>query len=141
MLLSLTKQPLGKVAPNHLPVGKVVGKVVHKTSSFAKKIISIYSMPYKITAYTYKQAKRLGVIVKPSTDKTKKIDVFRKEGKTKTMKKIASVGAAGMNDFPTFIQKKGLAFAKTRRRLYKMRHERDRHTKGSRGYYADQLLW
>ena len=98
-------------------------------------------MPYKITAYTYKQAKRLGVIVKPSTDKTKKIDVFRKEGKTKTMKKIASVGAAGMNDFPTFIQKKGFAFAKTRRRLYKMRHERDRHTKGSRGYYADQLLW
>ena len=100
-------------------------------------------MPYNITAYTYKQAKRIGVTVKPSTDKTKKIDVFRKEGKgkNKTMKKIASVGAAGMNDFPTYIQKKGLAFAKTRRRLYRMRHERDRHIKGSRGWLADQLLW
>jgi len=102
-------------------------------------------MSYNITAYTYKQAKRIGVTVKPSTDKTKKIDVFRKEGKgkgkNKTMKKIASVGAAGMNDFPTYIQKKGLTFAKTRRRLYRMRHERDRHIKGSRGYYADQLLW
>ena len=100
-------------------------------------------MPYNITAYTYKQAKRIGVTVKPSTDKTKKIDVFRKEGKgkNKTMKKIASVGAAGMNDFPTYIQKKGLTFAKTRRRLYRMRHERDRHIKGSRGWFADQLLW
>jgi len=100
-------------------------------------------MPYNITAYTYKQAKRLGVTVKPSTDKTKKIDVFKRvgKGKNKTMKKIASVGAAGMNDFPTFVQKKGMAFAKTRRRLYKMRHERDRHIKGSRGYYADKLLW
>ena len=100
-------------------------------------------MPYNITAYTYKQAKRLGVTVKPSTDKTKKIDVFKLvgKGKNKTMKKIASVGAAGMNDYPTFIKKKGLTFAKTRRRLYKMRHERDRHVKGSRGYYADRLLW
>ena len=100
-------------------------------------------MPYNITAYTYKQAKRLGVTVKPSTDKTKKIDVFKRvgKGKNKTMKKIASVGAAGMNDFPTFVQKKGMAFAKTRRRLYKMRHERDRHEKWSRGWLADKLLW
>ena len=47
---------------------------------------------YNITDYTYKQAKRLGVQVKPSTNKTKKIDVY-KQGK-----KIASVGANGMND-------------------------------------------
>ena len=100
-------------------------------------------MSYNITAYTYKQAKRLGVTVKPSTDKTKKIDVFKLvgKGKNKTLKKVASVGAAGMNDYPTFIKKKGLTFAKTRRRLYKMRHERDRHVKGSRGFYADVLLW
>jgi len=102
---------------------------------------------YKITNYTYKQAKRLGVVVKPSLDKTKKIDVYRtsKTGtdkkNNKTMKKIASVGANGMNDFPTYIQKKGLTFAKTRRRLYKMRHEKDRKTKWSRGWLADKLLW
>jgi len=101
---------------------------------------------YKITNYTYKQAKRLGVVVKPSTDKTKKIDVYRtsKTGadvKNKTWKKIASVGANGMNDFPTYIQKRGLAFAKTRRRLYKMRHDKDRKTKWTRGWLADKLLW
>jgi hypothetical protein len=90
---------------------------------------------YDITKYTYKQANKIGVTVKPSTNKTKKIDVFKKG------KKIASVGANGMNDFPTFMKKKGMAFAKTRRRLYKQRHERDRHVKWSRGWLADKLLW
>uniref|UniRef100_A0A6C0BBZ6 Uncharacterized protein n=1 Tax=viral metagenome TaxID=1070528 RepID=A0A6C0BBZ6_9ZZZZ len=92
-------------------------------------------MSYKITKYTLAQAKKIGVTVKPSTNKTKKIDVF-KQGK-----KIASVGAAGMNDYPTFMKNQGIKFAKTRRRLYKMRHEKDRHIKWSRGWLADVLLW
>jgi hypothetical protein len=91
---------------------------------------------YTITPYTYKQAKKLGLVVKPSTNKTKKIDVYNKKGE-----KLASVGANGMNDFPTYIKKNGMNYAKTRRRLYKMRHERDRHVKGSRGWFADKLLW
>ena len=98
---------------------------------------------YHITNYTYKQAKRIGVTVKPSLDKTKKIDVYKtdKKNKNKTWKKIASVGANGMNDFPTYIQKRGLTYAKTRRRLYKMRHEKDRKIKWTRGWLADKLLW
>lgn len=92
-------------------------------------------MPYTITNYTYKQAKKLGVQVKPSTNKTKKIDVYKKG------KKIASIGARGYNDFPTFMKLKGKKYAQTRRKLYKMRHEKDRHVKGSRGFYADRLLW
>ena len=92
-------------------------------------------MKYNITPYTYKQAKKLGVSVKPSTNKTKKIDVFRNN------KKIASVGANGMNDFPTYIQKRGMKYAKTRRRLYRIRHESDRHIKNSNGYWASNLLW
>jgi hypothetical protein len=91
---------------------------------------------YHITNYTLKKAKKIGVKVKPSTNKTKKIDVFNKQGK-----KIASVGANGMNDFPTFMQKNGLRYAKTRRKLYRMRHEKDRHIKWSNGWLADQLLW
>ena len=91
--------------------------------------------PYKIKNYTLKKAKQLGVIVKHSTNNTKKIDVY-KHGK-----KIASIGARGMNDYPTYIKKKGISYAKTRRRLYKMRHERDRHTKWSNGWLADKLLW
>ena len=92
-------------------------------------------MPYTITNYTYRQAKKLGVTVKPSTNKTKKIDVYKKGIK------VASVGAYGMNDFPTFMKKNGRKYAQTRRRLYKMRHEKDRHVKGSNGFYADKLLW
>jgi hypothetical protein len=90
---------------------------------------------YNITNYTYKQAKKLHVEVKPSTNKTKKIDVY------KNKKKIASVGAYGMNDYPTYMKKKGLKYAKTRRRLYKQRHEKDRHIKWSNGWLADKLLW
>ena len=90
---------------------------------------------YSIKQYTYKKAKKLGVKVRPSTNKTKKIDVYKHD------KKIASVGANGMNDFPTYIQKRGLKYAKTRRRLYKMRHEKDRHKKWSNGWLADKLLW
>ena len=92
-------------------------------------------MKYHITDYTYKQAKKLGVTVKPSTNKTKKIDVFRKDSK------LASVGANGMNDYPTYMKKCGKKYAKTRRRLYRIRHEKDRHIKGSNGYWADKLLW
>ena len=91
--------------------------------------------PYNITKYTLNRARKIGVTVSPSTNKTKKIDVYRKG------KKIASVGAAGMNDYPTYMKLKGNKFAKTRRRLYKMRHEKDRHERWTRGWLADVLLW
>jgi hypothetical protein len=90
---------------------------------------------YSITNYTRKQAKKLGVIVKPSTNKTKKIDVYKSD------RKIASVGAYGMNDYPTYMKKNGIKYAKTRRRLYKIRHEKDRKKKWSHGWLADKLLW
>ena len=92
-------------------------------------------MVYHITNYTYKKAKKLGYTVKPSTNKTKKIDVYKKN------KKIASVGANVMNDYPTYILKNGLKYAKTRRRLYRIRHEKDRHKRLSNGWLADKLLW
>jgi hypothetical protein len=90
---------------------------------------------YTITNYTYSKAKKLGVNVKPSVNKTKKIDVFKKG------KKVCSIGAYGMNDFPTYMKTKGNAYANTRRKLYKIRHNRDRKTKNSCGWYADKLLW
>jgi hypothetical protein len=90
---------------------------------------------YIIKKYTYNKARKLGLTVIRSKNKTKKLDVYKKG------KKIASIGANGMNDFPTYIDKFGLKFAKTRRRLYKKRHEKDRHVKGSNGWLADKLLW
>jgi hypothetical protein len=44
-------------------------------------------MVYHITNYTYKKAKKLGVKVVPSKNKTKKIDVYKND------KKIATVGS------------------------------------------------
>lgn len=92
--------------------------------------------PYTIKQYTLNQAKRLGVVVKPSTRGTYKIDVFTPEGVY-----ITSVGHKAYKDYPTYILEKGLPYATRRRELYKMRHEKDRHITGSRGFYADQLLW
>lgn len=91
--------------------------------------------PYQITRYTYRQAKRLGVTVKRSTNKDKKIDVY------KNGEKIASVGALGMNDYPTYINKMGKKYANTRRRLYRIRHRKDRNKRWTRGWLADKLLW
>ena len=58
-------------------------------------------MKYTITEYTRSQAKKHGVIVKKSKVKGKKIDVF------KNGKKVASVGAVGYGDYPTFIKTQG----------------------------------
>jgi len=90
---------------------------------------------YHITNYTKTKAKQLGVDVKPSTNKKKKIDVY------KNGHKIASVGAIGYNDYPTYIETKGKQYADERRKLYKIRHSKDLKNIGSNGFYADKLLW
>jgi len=97
-------------------------------------------MSYRITEYTREQARRLGVTVKPSTVKGKKIDVF-KDGK-----KLASVGALGYNYYPTFMRleregKVPKGTAEFRRKAYKIRHQKDRTVRGSNGWFADKLLW
>ena len=97
-------------------------------------------MPYLIKSYTKKQAKKYGLTVKPSRNKGKKIDVFKKGVK------VASVGATGYNDYPTYMElekkkKKPKGYAKERRRLYKIRHKKDRNKKGTNSWYADKLLW
>jgi hypothetical protein len=49
---------------------------------------------YNISSGSFARAKKLGVKIKPSTVKGKKIDVFNSKGE-----KLASIGALGMNDF------------------------------------------
>lgn len=92
-------------------------------------------MTYTITAYTRRQAKKLGVQVKPAKNKKKKLDVF------KNGKKVASVGAIGYGDFPTFTRTKGKEYANKRRAAYKKRHQKYRNKVGTNSYYADKLLW
>lgn len=73
---------------------------------------------YRILPYTRKKALKLKVIVKPAVhNKTKKIDVFS----SSTGHYITSVGAKGMNDYPTYIRKCGHDYANKRRKLYKKR--------------------
>jgi len=88
-----------------------------------------------ISKYSRDKAKSLGVDIKPSTKKGKKIDVF-KNGKL-----VASIGAKGYKDYPTYLAENGKEEAEKRRKLYKMRHEKDRHSPGTPGYYADKILW
>jgi hypothetical protein len=86
---------------------------------------------YTIQPYTKQKAKRLGVSVLESTNPKKKIDVF------KGTQKVASIGAKGYIDYPTLL-KKDKKEAEERRRLYHIRHQKD---KGANGYYARELLW
>ena len=75
------------------------------------------------------KAAKLGVSIKPSTLKNKKIDVFNKAGD-----KVASVGDLRYSDFNRHGDPE-------RRRLYKLRHEKTRRKVGTASYYADQILW
>jgi len=90
---------------------------------------------YVITSYTKKKAKELNVTVKPSSNKKKKIDVY------KDNKKVASIGAKGYSDYPTYVKSGGKEYADKRRELYKARHSKDSKVVGSNGYYANELLW
>jgi hypothetical protein len=90
---------------------------------------------YTVLPYTKQQARKIGVTVKPSTNPKKKVDVFE------AGKKVASIGATGYKDYPTFMKKDGKAIAEERRRLYHIRHKKDAAKKGTPGYYASLLLW
>jgi len=90
---------------------------------------------YTITTYSKNKAIKLGVTIKRSSNKKKKLDVFKKG------KKIASIGSISYGDYPTFIKSLGKAKADIRRKAYKKRHEKNRHVKNSNGFYADQILW
>lgn len=100
-----------------------------------------YAVMYVISRYSYSQAAKLGVVIKPSQKRGKKIDVFDRKGVL-----LASIGAEGMNDYPTFLrgEKAGkfpAGYAENRRKLYKIRHAKDRKVKNSPGYFADKILW
>jgi hypothetical protein len=87
---------------------------------------------YKILPEHYDNAKKLGVEIKPSTNKMKKIDVFKND------KKIVSIGDINYKDYQYYIIEKGLEYANERRKLYLGRHRKD---KNLAGYYARLILW
>ena len=111
---------------------------------------------YQILPYSYEQAKKYDVVILPSSDPKKKIDVYQKvdvpplkysDSKKKKIKnsvgskKVASIGAYGYPDYPTYMKTEGKAYADERRRLYKARHNSTRMKKGSASWWADRILW
>ena len=91
---------------------------------------------YKILPYTYEQAKKLNVIVKPSENLKFKIDVYDLNGKY-----LFSGGSPTYFDYPHYIQSKGKQYADERRRLYRIRHYKEIQNVKSRGWYISKLLW
>lgn len=87
---------------------------------------------YKILPQHFDKAKSLGVEIKPSTNKMKKLDVYKND------KKIASIGDIKYKDYQYYILEKGLEYANERRKLYLGRHRKD---KNLGGYYAKSILW
>ncbi len=90
---------------------------------------------YNITDYSYSQAKKLGVEIKPSKSKNKKLDVF------KNGDKVASIGDNRYGDYPSFIKTRGKEYADERRRLFKARFKKTSNVKDSAAYFADRILW
>ena len=86
---------------------------------------------YSILHYTKAKAKELGVEIKPSKKKNKKIDVLTQDG-------IISIGDTRYKDYPTYKHFYGTPTAEFHRRLYHARHKKD---KGLAGFYARELLW
>ena len=99
---------------------------------------------YKIKPLQEEKAKRLGVKIRPSTNKSKKIDVF-KDGK-----RIASIGAMRKKsdipygDYATYIRTKGIKKANQIRNAYLARsavNPMEKNGIKTRNYWAREILW
>ena len=86
---------------------------------------------YQITEYSKNKIKELNdklktdaFSIKPSEDKSKKIDVYMYD------KKIASIGAIKSNgvpflDYPNYLNIRGEEYANRRKKLYYERHDKE----------------
>jgi hypothetical protein len=96
---------------------------------------------YIIKPYSYQQAEKLGVQIFASDNPRKKIEVYDAEGDF-----ICYIGDPNYLDYPSYmeLEDRGLAskgYAKERRRLYRVRHEKDMNKEGTPSYFASRILW
>ena len=78
------------------------------------------------------------ISIKPSKNKTKKIDIFINN------KKIASIGAINMKDFPTHIKESGLEYANKRQKAFNNRFKKLPNIKNGKitnMFWSRYLLW
>jgi hypothetical protein len=88
---------------------------------------------YKIKKYSYDQAKKLNVIIKPSKFKNKKIDVYKDDVF------ICSIGDLRYNDYGRYLEI-DKEQAEKHRLNYHQRHKKE-NIEGTKGYYALHILW
>lgn len=88
---------------------------------------------YRIRPRTKHIARRLGIHIQPSHKPDKKIDVLLPN-------KTISIGQRGAMDYPQWLER-DKETADIHRERYERRHERDRHKKGTAGYFSWRLLW
>ena len=93
---------------------------------------------YDILPRSKRIAKENNLTIKPSSDGKHKIDIYNKKGF------ITSVGELKYNDYPTYLKmesdgKKPKGYADSRKKLYRIRHEKD--LKTERGGLANLILW
>lgn len=91
---------------------------------------------YQITERQEENATREGVIIFPSKRKNKKLDVYNADGEY-----LLSIGDIRYKDYCIYLAEKGKDYAENRRRLYKIRHQKTRHKKGTPSYFSDKILW
>tara|TARA_R110000803_G_scaffold187311_1_gene249710 strand:+ start:6931 stop:7218 length:288 start_codon:yes stop_codon:yes gene_type:complete len=95
-------------------------------------------MSYQIKQIQIDKAKKLGLEIKPSSTKKKKIDIY------KNGEKVGSVGAIGYKDYGTYLEELPKKEADKKRKNYLARHAKEPKTKDKKktnSYYADKILW
>jgi hypothetical protein len=74
---------------------------------------------YEIQNYSFKKAEELGLQIRSSTRKGKKIDVYKGDDY------LTSIGSSNYKDYPTYLLENGEEYAEKRKRLYHIRHQKD----------------
>ena len=95
-------------------------------------------MSYRIKKIQLEKAQKIGVTIAPSSNKKKKLDVF-KDGV-----KVGSIGATGYKDYGTYLEELPKKDADKKRKNYLARHKKEPKTKDGKktnSYYADKILW
>jgi hypothetical protein len=93
-------------------------------------------MVYRIQPYSLNKAENLNVIIKPSNKRNKKIDVYDFNNNY-----ICSIGDRGYADYPTFMALSGKKVADKHRRMYRLRHRKEKDKVDTPGYFAYHILW
>lgn len=96
---------------------------------------------YIIKPYSYRQADKLGVQIFASDNPKKKIEVYDEDGNF-----ITYIGDPNYLDYPSYMELEARGelpkgYAKERRRLYRIRHAKEKDKEGTAGFFSWHILW